>query len=115
MKEMILKESADTVKINFWGKLDPAEIEKMFEKWATFFPPGEKCKVIIDASELEDIPPKSRETLRKGGSKFLMSKLAVFGASTKIRIMGNLIIKMLPNVDDSLFVKTEDEARDWLK
>jgi hypothetical protein len=115
VKEIITFEPPDTVAITFRGKLAPEEVEDIVKKWATYIKPGSKSKVIIDASELDDIPPVTRETLRKEGSKFLMSKLAIFGAATKMRIMGGLIIKMLPNVDKSTFVKTEAEARAWLE
>jgi len=114
MKEMITFEPPDIVVVTFWGTLDAGEVEKMFEKWDNHIKPGEKQKVLLSADELEELPPKAREALRKGASRFQMSRLAIYGASTKMRIMGGLIIKMLPNVDASTFVKTEKEARAWL-
>jgi hypothetical protein len=96
------------------GKLVAEEMEDMFEKWGNQYGPDKKVKVLIDVSELEDIPPKAREALRKGGLLYPMSKVAAFGASTKRRIMAGLILKMIPNVDTSKFMETEEEARAWL-
>ena len=115
MKEIIKFEPPDTMVLLFTGKLPADDVRNMFVKWADYVKPGEKSKVLIDASTLEDIPPKTREALREGANKFPMSKLAVFGATTKMRIMGGLIIKMVPGVDQSTFVKTEEEARAWLR
>lgn len=114
MKEMISFEPPETILITFRGTLDAGEVEKMFEKWDNYIKPGEKQKVLLSADELDELPPKAREALRKGASRFQMSKLAIYGASTKMRIMGGLIIKMLPNVDASTFMETEEEARAWL-
>ena len=69
---------------------------------------------MVDASELIEVGPKTREALRKGGGKFLMSKVVILGASAKIRILAGLILKMLPNVDKSAYFKTASEARTWL-
>jgi hypothetical protein len=115
MSEIIKYEPPDTV-IIYLRKTPPSEdIRDMFVKWAEYIKPDQKCNVMVDASTLEDLTPKTREALREGGGKFRISRLAVFGASTKMRIMGGLIIKMLPIVDHSTFVKTEEEARAWLK
>jgi hypothetical protein len=114
MNEIIIFEPPDTMAITFRGIPEAEDVDRMFEKWASYIKPGEKHKVILNANELEDLPPKTREALRREGLKFRISRMAVFGASTKMRIMGGLIIKMLPNVDKSTFVKTEEEARAWL-
>jgi hypothetical protein len=115
MKEIIAFEPPDIVVLTLRGKLVAEEMEDMFEKWGNQYGPSKKVKVLIDVSKLEDIPPKAREALRKGGLQYPMSKVAAFGASTKIRIMAGLILKMVPNVDSSTFVKTEEEARAWLE
>ncbi len=115
MKEIIIFEPPDTVVLLLSGNLPADDVKNMFVKWAEYVKPGEKSKVLIDASTLEDIPPKTREVLREGANNFPMSKLAIFGATTKMRIMGGLIIKMVPGVDKSTFVKTEEEARAWLQ
>jgi len=114
MKEMITFEPPDTVVLVLRGQLVAEEIDDMFEKWGNQYGPDKKVKILVDCSELAEIPPKAREALRKGGLKYPMSRLATFGASTKIRIMAGLIVKMVPNVDTSIFVKTEEEARAWM-
>lgn len=114
MKEIIAFEEPETVVLTLQGKLDHEELEGMFEKWNKKYGPDKKVKVLVDLSKLEEIPPKAREVLRKGGLRFPISRLASFGASTKIKIMAGLIVKMVPSVDSSTFVKTEEEARAWL-
>jgi hypothetical protein len=114
MKEIITFEPPETVVVILQGKLDPDEIEKMFDKWETFKTPNNEYKVLADLSELQDMPPKVREILSKRGRKLHVAKVALFGASTKLRIMAGLIVKMVPTIDASTFVKTEDEARAWL-
>lgn len=114
MKEMILFEPPDTVFLTFEGNLTPELIEDVIGKLNTYVRPGEKIRVAINVKNLADVPPESRETLRAMGSKFVMSKLAIIGASTKLRILGGFILKMLPGINDSRFVKTEPEARTWL-
>jgi hypothetical protein len=114
MKEIIAFEPPETVLICFRNILKADEIEKMFDTWSTYKTPDNKYKLLVDVGELEDIPPKVRGIMRERGRNFHISKLAAFGASTKIRIMAGLIIKMIPNIGSSTFVKTEEEARTWL-
>ncbi|MBN2378571.1 STAS/SEC14 domain-containing protein [candidate division WOR-3 bacterium] len=114
MKEIITFEEPDIVVLTLRGKLVAEEMEDMFERWGERYGQKKKVRVLVDCSELEEIPPKAREVLRKGGLKYPISRLSTFGASTKIRIMAGLIVKMVPTVDDSIFVKTEEEARVWL-
>lgn len=114
MKEIITFEPPDIVVLSLRGELVAEEVDDMFEKWGSHYGSEKKTRVLVDVSELEEIPPKARESLRKGGLKYTMSKVAAFGASTKIRVMAGLILKMVPNVDSSVFVKTEEEAREWL-
>ncbi len=111
---MILFEPPDKVFLNLEGDLVPEQVEDLIAKLSNFVRPGDKIKVAIDVKYLTDVPPESRETLRVMGSKFVMSKLAIIGASTKLRILGGFILKMLPGIDESRFVKTEPEARTWL-
>lgn len=114
MKEIITFEPPETVVVILRGKVDPDELKKAFEELATFQKPEDKFKLLVDCSELKEIPPKVRGIMREEARKLHMSKMAVCGASTKIRIMAGLILKMIPNVDASTFVKTEEEARAWL-
>jgi hypothetical protein len=114
MREIITFEPPETIVLTFQGILDPDETVGMFEKWVQLVGQEKKVKVLIDLSKTKEIPPKAREVLRKRGGQFPVSKLAFFGASAKIRILAGIIIKIVSNVDKSIFVKTEEEARAWL-
>jgi hypothetical protein len=114
LKEIITFEQPDKVYLTFEGILPPEAVEGLIDKWNAFIKPGQKSRVMIDASNLEDVPPESREALRAFGSKFPMTKLAVVGASTKIRILGGLIIKLLPGIEESRFLNSKEEALTWL-
>jgi hypothetical protein len=114
MKEIITFEPPETVKVVLQGKLDPDEIEELFDKWESFKSPNNKFKVLANFEKLEEMPPKVREILSKRGKKFHCSMVAFYGASTKLRIMAGLIVKMIPNIDTSSFFKTEEDARAWL-
>jgi hypothetical protein len=114
MKEIITFEPPETVVVILQGKLSPDEIEEMFNKWESFKTPNNKFKILADCRKLEEMPPKVREILSRRGKNFHCSKVSFFGASTKIRIMAGLIVKVIPNIDASKFAKTEEEARAWL-
>lgn len=117
MKEIIRFEPPETMVVTFAGKLDPDDVKAMFEKWSEYvIKEGiEKSKILMDLSGLENIPPKSREIFRLEGSKYPISKMSIYGASTKIRMLGSLLMKLQSNtIDKSKFFNTEQEARDWL-
>jgi hypothetical protein len=115
MKKIITFEPPETVVVVARGKLDPNELKKAFEEWATYKKPEDKFRLLVDCSELEELSPAVREIMREEARKFKMSKMAVYGASTKIRIMAGLIVKMVPNIEKSKFFETEAEARVWLE
>lgn len=115
MKEIVTFEPPETIVLNLKGELSPEIIEELFRQWAQIKPLDERVKVLVDQSELTEIPPKAREALRTGGANLNVSKLAIFGASTKLRIMGGLIVKMIPQVGKSKYVDTEEQARVWLE
>ncbi|MBN2378569.1 STAS/SEC14 domain-containing protein [candidate division WOR-3 bacterium] len=114
MKEIILFEPPEILVVTLEGVLKAEEVRKMFQKWATFVDPSKRVKVLVDFTTLKEIPPDTREALKEGGRKFQMSKVASFGASTKLRVLAGLVLKMIPQVDKSAFFKTEAEARAWL-
>jgi hypothetical protein len=115
MRETITFEPPETMVITLRGTLEADEMIRMFDKWTTLVDPSKKVKVLVDFSELKDIPPKAREVLKVGGRKFLMSKVSSFGATTKLRVLAGLVLKMVPQVDKSAFFETEAEARAWLE
>jgi hypothetical protein len=117
MNSTISFEKPDTIVIAFKGKPDPADVECIFQKVNEYIKAGlEKAKVLVDNSELESIPPKTREVVKKQGSKFSgWKKLAIYGARPAVKVLGNLILKLIPQSGPIKFFKTEEEARAWLK
>ncbi|MBN2378574.1 hypothetical protein JXM67_02070 [candidate division WOR-3 bacterium] len=117
MKEIISFEPPETMVVNFKGNLDPADVGEMFKRWSEYVKKAgiKKSKILMDLSGLENIPPKSREIFRLEGSRYPISKMSIFGASTKIRIMGGLLLKLSSSVDESKFFDTEEDARVWLR
>lgn len=114
MKDLITFEPPDRVVVTFRGQIESDEIDGLFDTWSTYETVDNKYKLLVDCNELEEISPKVREIMRKRTRDFHLTKMAAFGASTKIRILAGLIVKMIPNIDASKFVKTEEEARAWL-
>lgn len=69
---------------------------------------------LADVSELAEVPPETREALIKHRMPFTYLKMAFFGASKRLKVLGGLILKMLPTVKKSKFFDTEEQARAWL-
>jgi hypothetical protein len=114
MKELVIFKPPKTLHIHLGSVLSPNIANELFEKWAGFIDPKEKIKVLVDVNDLREIPPESREIIRKRATDFHISLFAIFGASVKIRIMSGLIIKMMRNVEKSKFFETKEEAIAWL-
>lgn len=116
MIEIVNFEPPNLTTIAFRGKVGMEDIEIMREKWdaqSNQIVADQKFKVLVDLRELEDIPPEARKTFRIS-SDLPIVKLAGFGASTKVKIMAELIIRMIPDLEKAVYVETEEEARGWL-
>ncbi len=97
------------------GVLDADRVRDMYKELDDKFCGGTtKVKIIMDISQLQKVPPKIREIFRTTAGNLPVAKLAIVGASMKLRIMAGLILKMLSNVDSSIFTATKEEAMVWL-
>jgi hypothetical protein len=77
---------------------------------------GEKREVtfLLDGTELESIPPKTRENLVKYRLPFTYLKMALLTKNNKMKVLGILILKMLPAIKKSKYFEDEAQARAWL-
>jgi hypothetical protein len=117
MNSTISLEKPETIVIELKGKPDPADMECIFQKVNEYIKAGlEKARVLVDNSELENIPPKTRKAIKEQGSKFSgWKKLAIYGARPAVKVLGNLILRLIPQSGPIKFFDTEKKARAWLE
>ena len=113
MKEIVTFEPSNTIVVRFPKEASPTQVDEMSGSVRRLSEGLDKIVLLADLSKIENIPPKTRESMTKS---FLPSceKVAAFGAGSRIRVLGTLILKMLPQVKKSRFFETEAEARAWL-
>jgi hypothetical protein len=114
MKELVTLESPNTLMIKLTGDLAESDVQTIHEKMHQLSEGLDKVYLLVDLSGLKNIPPKAREAIGKVPRERTYDKLAVFGASARVRVLGTLILKLLPVIKKSRFFKTEAEARAWL-
>lgn len=116
MNSTISLEKPETIVIALKGKLEPADMEYIFQNVNEYIKAGlEKAKVLMNNSELENIPPKTRKIIKEQGSKFSgWKKLAIYGARPAVKVLGNLIVRLMPQSGPIKFFDTEAQARAWL-
>lgn len=114
MKQEMTFEPPNLLIMRLKGKWTKEELLEMNDTALNLV--GEKREIIYlaDLAELTEVPPETREALIKYRLPFTYLKMALFGASTKLKVLGGLILKMLPTVKKSKFFDTEQEARAWL-
>lgn len=105
-----------TLIVKIQGAFNPEMVTAYFNRLVELKDSADidKPNAVFDLSELGEIPPQTREILRKRGAKYPMGHVALVGASTKIRIMSGLILKMIPTVEHSKFFDTKEEAISWM-
>lgn len=69
---------------------------------------------LLDGRELESLPPKAREALVKYRLPFTYLKMALLTNQSKMKVLGSLILKMLPSIKKSKYFENETQARAWL-
>lgn len=69
---------------------------------------------LLDGTELESIPPKTREYLVKYRMPFTYLKMALLTKHARMKVLGMLILKMLPAIKKSRYFEDEAQARAWL-
>jgi hypothetical protein len=114
MKEIITLEPPDTIMMKLSGELTENQAKEIHERMAKITGGLENVKLLIDLKEVKNIPPQAREAFRRLPRTISYEKLAVFGASARLRVLGGLILKMIPQVKKSRFFHTEEKARAWL-
>jgi hypothetical protein len=113
MKELVTFEPSNTIVVRFPVEASPTQIDEMSSRVRQLSEGLDKIRLLADLSKIKNIPPKTREVMTKSVIPSC-EKLAAFGAGSRIRVLGMLILKMLPQVKKSKFFQTEAEARAWL-
>lgn len=109
-------EPPKVVVIKFEGIVDAADFDHMFEEIVKKAKDTGTVDVLVDMSELENIPPEARKKARLFETSFPLkyNKVASFGGNAGVRILSNLMSKIIPRVGSWEFFKTEEDARAWL-
>ena len=106
-------DSNNNLIVRLSGELTPEEVSTVTEKMNELLKPLEKVYVLMDVTGLDNIPPKAREAMAKS-SVPPADKIAVLGATSMIRVLGTLVLKVIPQVKSSRFFSDETEALAWL-
>ena len=114
MKEIIALETPDTIVIRLKGEWLPEEASKVFDELDRLIQSIDKMKALIDVRHLGNILPKTREIVAKRLRQHRIDKVALLGASARVRMLGLLMLKMIPQIKKAKFFDTEEEARAWL-
>jgi hypothetical protein len=114
MKELVTFEPPYTVVLKLRGEPTSEEIKELLEQTHPIAKGKDKLCLLADLTDLKNLPPKTREAIASGGPFPTYDKLAVVGASARIRMLSALILKLLPVIKKSRFFHTEEEARAWL-
>lgn len=109
-------EKPNIVFVRLNGSLEEADVDEMYDKMEESVEKVGTINLLADMSKLAGIPPKTREKIKNRGREFTDFKdIALFGAKPAVRVLGGLLLKMLPiGKGETKFFKTEQEARAWL-
>lgn len=114
MKQEMAFEQPNLLIMRVRGVWEADEVLKLNEQAFELVGDLRVVNFLADLSELTEVTPKARETLVKERMPFTYLKMALFGATTRLKVLGGLILKMLPTVKKSKFFGSEEEARAWL-
>jgi hypothetical protein len=114
MKQEMSFEKPDLLIMRVRGKWTRDEVLEMNELAMKLVGDIRKINYLADVSELTEVPPETREALIKHRLPLTYHKMALFGASKRLKVLGGLILKMLPTVKKSKFFDSEELARTWL-
>lgn len=113
IKKLVTLEPPNTIVLRLKGALTEDQAEDLLKRIVELAEGLDEVHHLVDLTNMDDIPPKSRKiAARKLPVNY--GKLALFGASTRIRVLGGLILKMMPQIRSGKFFETEEEARAWL-
>jgi len=105
----------DLVVARLHGILEPEEATRMIAEKTALVGADRMARFLLDMSDLQEVPPRTRIAMLRNPDAYSYSKVAVVGAGGKLRVLGTLILKVLPGVKASAFFDTEAEARSWLE
>jgi hypothetical protein len=114
MRQEVVFEPPDTVLIRLKGEWLPEEASRVYDELDRLIQSNDKMKALIDVRDLANILPKAREIAAKRSRQYRIDKVAVLGASARVRMLGSLMLKIIPQIKRSKFFDTEAQARAWL-
>jgi hypothetical protein len=113
MNQQVSLDSNKNLIVRLSGELTPEEVDSTTERMISLLRTVEKVRVLM-VRNLTKVPPKAREAMVKRQLP-ASDKIAVVGASSMVRVLGTLVLKVIPNVKASRFFDNEEDALDWLK
>lgn len=114
VKENVVFVSPDIICIKLVGEPSPGEMQEVVDELDRLSKGVDGPKILTDISELKNIPPGTRKIVSKEGSWPSYDKIAVIGASARLRVLASLMLKLIPYIKKSKFFDNETEARAWL-
>lgn len=114
MKQTVSFEKPNTLMLKLKGEWLPEEALDLYNNLDQLIEGVGTIKSIIDVTELKNIPPKTREIASQRSRNLSVSKMAIIGASARVRMLGSLMLKMIPQIKKAKFFDTEAKARAWL-
>ncbi|MBN2378572.1 STAS/SEC14 domain-containing protein [candidate division WOR-3 bacterium] len=107
-------EKPDPVVLTLRGEWQPEEVLAQNEKIAEMIGELKEIRFLVDLTDLDNMPPKARETLVKNQLSVICREMALVTKKARLRVLGSLVLKMLPSVKKSKTFETASQARDWL-
>ena len=114
MKQEMTFEQPNLLIMRVRGKWTREEVLEMNDLAMRLVGDLREINYLADVSKLTEVPPDAREALIKHRMPFTYLKMAFFGANSRLKVLGGLVLKMLPTVKKSKFFETEEEARAWI-
>jgi len=115
MKHEFFLEPPNLLVMRLRGVWTSEEVLSMNDKALELVGDVTEVNFLADVTELDDMPPKTRETLIKNQMPFTYLKMALVAQKTSLKVLGTLIFKMMPKVKKTKSFTSEEEAREWLK
>lgn len=113
MNQQVSLDSNKNLIVQLTGELTPEDVESTTERMLDLLKTVNKVHVLMDVRDLKRVPPKVREAMVKKPLPE-SEKIAVVGASAMVKVMGTLVLKVMPNVKASRFFENEADALIWL-
>lgn len=113
MSHQVGLDSRKNLVVRLSGDLTPEEVSTVTDKMTESLKSLDKAYVLMDVTGLKNVSPKAREAMAKSPMP-ATEKIAVVCTSSMIRVLGTLVLKVIPKVKASRFFSTEEEAMEWL-